>query len=492
VAIKTHFIPPPTVQKQTMTDVTPPATADGPRIPIHPLTPSAWPAFAEAQATATRAAAALASFGAKAGELVLVPTPEGAVERVLFGLGDAPPTAMAWRSLAARLPAGDYAIAPPDDTPAAAPPRLEDIALAWALGTYRFDRYKQERGAPVARLLAPAQMDVARLNAVAAACALARDMVNTPANDMGPLEIETIARRLADAHGASLSVVTGDDLIGAGYPAVHAVGRAATAARAPRMIELSWAPADAADKPDRPRVVVVGKGVVFDSGGLDIKPSAGMRLMKKDMGGAAHALALGAMVMALNLPVRLTVLVPAVENAISGDAMRPGDVLASRKGLSIEVGNTDAEGRLILADALARAAELEPDLTIDLATLTGAARVALGPQVIPFYTADDDLAAALAAAARAVEDPLWRMPLWEGYAASLDSDVADLKNDPDAWAQAGSITAALFLQRFAPKAGAWVHFDIFAWNPRGRPGWPSGAEAQAIRAILAVLEARYR
>jgi leucyl aminopeptidase len=238
-------------------------------------------------------------------------------------------------------------------------------------------------------------------------------------------------------------------------------------------------------------VAVVGKGVVFDSGGLDIKPSAGMRLMKKDMGGAAHALALGRMIMALELPVRLTALVPAVENAISGDAMRPGDVLASRKGLSIEVGNTDAEGRLILADALARAAELEPDLTIDLATLTGAARVALGPQVIPFYTSDDDLAAALAEASRAVEDPLWRMPLWEGYAASLDSDVADIKNDPDAWAQAGSVTAALFLQHFAPKTGVWAHFDIFAWNPRGRPGWPAGAEAQAIRAILAVLEARY-
>jgi leucyl aminopeptidase len=217
-----------------------------------------------------------------------------------------------------------------------------------------------------------------------------------------------------------------------------------------------------------------------------------MRLMKKDMGGAAHALALGQMVMALNLPVRLSVLVPAVENAISGDAMRPGDVLASRKGLTIEVGNTDAEGRLILADALTRAAELEPDLTIDLATLTGAARAALGPQVIPFYTPDDNLAVALAEASRRNEDPLWRMPLWEGYAGSLDSDIADLKNDPDAWAQAGSVTAALFLQRFAPQVGAWAHFDIFAWNPRSRPGWPTGAEAQSIRAILAVLEDRYK
>jgi leucyl aminopeptidase len=473
-----------------MVDVIVAATAEGPAIPVHPIATADWPAFAEAEGPATRAAAALAAFAGKAGELALVPTPEGAVERVLFGLGDTPPSAMAWRALSARLAAGDYQIVFPERPTPAPAARAEDIALAWALGAYRFDRYKQERAASRPRLLAPAGVDLGRVHALAAACALARDMVNTPANDMGPLQIETIAREIAEAHGATFSVVVGDDLIGAGYPAVHAVGRAATPARAPRMIELTWGEAG------RPKVAVVGKGVVFDTGGLDIKPSAGMRLMKKDMGGAAHALALGRMIMALNLPVRLSVLVPTVENAISGDAMRPGDVLASRKGLSIEVGNTDAEGRLILADALARAAELEPDLTIDLATLTGAARVALGPQVIPFYTADDTLADELAAASRAVEDPLWRMPLWEGYAASLDSDVADLKNDPDAWAQAGSVTAALFLQRFAPKktlnGGAWAHFDIFAWNPRSRPGWPAGAEVQAIRAILAVLEARYR
>jgi leucyl aminopeptidase len=472
------------VQKQTMTDVIVAAAADRPGIPVHPIAPSDWPSFAQSASQTTRAAAVLTSFVARAGELTLVPTADGAVERVLFGLGERADSAMSWRGLSARLSAGDYRIELPEGSAPLA--RAEDIALAWSLGTYRFDRYKQERAGPAPRLFAPAGVDLDRVHALAAACALARDMVNTPASDMGPLQIETIARELAEAHGASVEVVAGDDLIGAGYPAVHAVGRAATPARAPRMIELTWG------QPDRPRVAVVGKGVVFDTGGLDIKPSAGMRLMKKDMGGAAHALALGRMIMALGLPVRLSVLVPAVENAISGDAMRPGDVLASRKGLSIEVGNTDAEGRLILADALARAAELEPDLTIDLATLTGAARVALGPQVIPFYTADDDLAAALAAASREAEDPLWRMPLWDGYAASLDSDVADLKNDPDAWAQAGSVTAALFLQRFAPKAGAWAHFDIFAWNPRGRPGWPVGAEAQAIRAIFAVLEARYR
>jgi leucyl aminopeptidase len=250
------------------------------------------------------------------------------------------------------------------------------------------------------------------------------------------------------------------------------------------MIEIAWGRADA------PLIAIVGKGVVFDTGGLDIKPSPSMRLMKKDMGGAAHALALARMVMAFGLPVRLAVLVPAVENAISGDAMRPGDVIASRKGLSIEIGNTDAEGRLILADALARAAELNPVMTVDMATLTGAARVALGPQVIPFYTADDALAAELMEASLIVDDPLWRMPLWAGYAEAVHSDIADLKNDPDAWAQAGSVTAALFLQRFAPASG-WVHLDIFAWNPKGRPGHPVGAEIQAVRALFQLLQSRH-
>ena len=446
-------------------------------VTVHAVSSVEWPGFVERQSPTSRAAAALADFKGEAGGLVLVPTPEGRVERVIFGLGETD-GALPYRELAARLPPGIYRLGADEGW-------SERVALAWAQGAYRFGRYKSGRPAGVARLVAPAGADVSRVNALAGACALVRDMVNTPANDMGPLEIETVAREMAGAHGAAVSAIVGDDLLEAGYPAVHAVGRAAVPKRSPRMIELTWGDAD------RPLVAVVGKGVVFDTGGLDIKPSAGMRLMKKDMGGAAHALGLARMIMALRLPVRLVVLIPAVENAISGDAMRPGDILASRKGLTIEVGNTDAEGRLILADALARATELEPDLTIDLATLTGAARVALGPQVIPFYTADEDLAAALAAASRAVQDPLWRMPLWQGYAAALDSDVADIKNDPDGWAQAGSVTAALFLQRFAP-GGAWVHFDIFAWNPRARPGWPAGGEAQAIRAILAMLEARYR
>ncbi|HEY5106283.1 MAG TPA: leucyl aminopeptidase family protein [Caulobacteraceae bacterium] len=461
-----------------MSDILASADAAG-AIAIHAVASADWESL-RASSPRIGAAGKLAAFVGDEGQIALVPAEDGACEAVLFGLGIGDGGAMRWRSLAARLPPGTYRIEGELCQEQAA-----QIALAWALGAYRFDRYKQARGATSPHLAVPASVDISRVRSLAHACALTRDMINTPANDMGPLQVETVAREIAQLHGAQITVTTGNSLIEAGYPAVHAVGRAAVAERAPRMIELTWGDAGL------PLVAIIGKGVVFDSGGLDIKPSAGMRWMKKDMGGAAHALALARLVMAAKLPVRLCLLTPVVENAIAGDAMRPGDVLASRKGLSIEVGNTDAEGRLILADALARAAELSPDLTVDLATLTGAARVALGPEVVPFYTADDALADELAAAARRFEDPLWRMPLWKGYAASLDSDVAEIKNDSDAWAQAGSITAALFLQRFAP-AGAWAHFDIFAWNPRTRPGWPQGAEVQAIRAIFAVLEARYR
>jgi leucyl aminopeptidase len=452
-------------------------TWDGPAVPIHALSEAGCAAALEADPFAA-ALARTADFKGKPGQTLLVPGPDGALAKVLFGAGDRP---MAFRSLPAKLPGGVYRIA---EAPEGAAP--EQIALAFALGSYRFDRYKPARGDKAAerpRLLA-AGCDVAEVRQVAHACALARDMVNTPANDMGPRQIETIAREIAEQHGAQITVIEGEGLLEANYPAVHAVGRAADPQRAPRFVEIQWGEAG------RPLVAIVGKGVVFDTGGLDIKPSAGMRLMKKDMGGAAHALALGRMVMAAKLPVRLAVLVPVVENAISGDAMRPGDVLASRKGLSIEVGNTDAEGRLILADALTRAAELEPALTIDLATLTGAARIALGPQLPPFFTDDDDLAARIEASARAEGDPVWRMPLWKPYADALDSEVAEIKNDPDGWAQAGSVTAALFLQRFAPK-GPWVHLDIFAWNPRNRPGFPVGGEAQAIRGLYRMIRERF-
>lgn len=452
-------------------------TWDGPTVPVHALSEAACAAALEADAFAG-ALAKTAEFKGKAGQVLLVPAADGSLTRVLLGAGEG---TGAFRALPAKLPSGVYRIADaPQDVSA------DQGALAFALGSYRFDRYKPAKGEKAAerpRLLAEG-CDVAEVRQVAHACALARDMINTPANDMGPRQIETIAREIAEQHAARITVIEGEGLLEANYPAVHAVGRAADPHRAPRFIEISWG------EVDRPLVCIIGKGVVFDTGGLDIKPSSGMRTMKKDMGGAAHALALARMVMAAGLPVRLAALLPVAENAISAESMRPGDVLASRKGLTIEVGNTDAEGRLILADALTRAAELEPDLTIDLATLTGAARVALGPQVVPFYTADEELAVAMQAAGEAVGDPLWRMPLWAAYGDAIDSDIADVKNDADAWAQAGSITAALFLQRFAPK-GAWVHLDIFAWNARGRPGWPTGGEAQAVRALLEVLKARY-
>ena len=418
-------------------------------------------------------------FEGKAGQLLVVPGADGEVAQVLVGSGPAFDP-MSLRGLSARLPGGLY--------------RLELTAqdaelatLAFLLGAYVFDRYKARPDRAPARLVAPDGVDVAEVSRIAAACALAREMVDTPAADMGPLQIETIAREIAESAGAAISVTTGDALLEENYHAVHAVGRAAAPHRAPRLIEIGWK----LDRTDLPLVALVGKGVVFDTGGLDLKPAAGMRNMKKDMGGSAHALSLGRLVMQADLPVRLVVIVAAVENAVSADAFRPGDILNSRKGLTIEIGNTDAEGRLILADALTRAGEHEPDLTLDFATLTGAARVALGPDLPPLYTDDEALAAGLLAAAGLVRDPLWRMPLWAGYRAALDTEIADLKNDSSAWAQAGSVTAALFLQKFAPTTGAWAHMDIFAWNPRARPGHPEGGEAQALRACYAMLKARY-
>jgi leucyl aminopeptidase len=449
-----------------------------PDVGILPVRQADWPELFSRLDEESRAAAVLASFRGESHQIALVPDRSGHLGRVLVGVGlGVEPGAALFRGLAGRLPPRAYRLE-------AVPPgaSADDIAIAFALGAYRFDRYKKAT-APAPRLAPPPGADADEIHRVTHALALARDMINSPANDLGPLQLETIAREIAQAHGARITVTSGDALIEAGYPAVHAVGRAAAPNRAPRMIEISWG--DAA----RPHLVLVGKGVVFDSGGLDIKPSVGMRQMKKDMGGAAHALALGRLVMAAGLPFRLTVLIPAVENAIGGDAMRPGDVLPSRKGLFIEVGNTDAEGRLILADALARAGELAPDLTLDLATLTGAARTALGPDVPPFYTDDEALAAEIAAASARTGDPVWRMPLWSGYEPAIDSDIADVTNEPDAWAQAGSVTAALFLRRFAPP-GPWAHFDVFAWNPRNRPGWPKGAEVQGVRALYALLRAR--
>ncbi len=418
-------------------------------------------------------------FKGKPGQVLIVPGADGAIDHVLMGAGKTFDP-MTTRALSGKLPTGLYRLE-------AEPEVARSAVLAFLLGRYAFDRYKPRTDVAEVRLVAPGGFDVEEADRIAAACALCREMVDTPAADMGPLQMETVAREIAGAHGATISVIVGDDLIEQNYPAIHAVGRAAAPHRAPRILEIGWN----LDRADRPLIALVGKGVAFDSGGLDIKSAAGMRNMKKDMGGAAHALALGRLVMQAGLDVRLVVLVAAVENAISADAFRPGDILSSRKGLTIEIGNTDAEGRLILADALARAAEHAPDLTLDFATLTGAARVALGPELPPLYTDDEALAADLLKASAEVSDPLWRMPLWPGYRAAIDSDLADVRNDSAGWAQGGSITAALFLQKFAPTTGAWAHLDVFAWNSRGRPGWPEGGEAQGLRAAYAMLKARY-
>ena len=419
-------------------------------------------------------------FKARLGQVLYLPEEDGSLGEVLFGWGDATARARGrfhLGELAARAPVGTYRLETAlDDADA------EEAALGWLLGHYRFDKYKSSTTPQeTADLLAPDGVDSVRLIRVVEGVFLTRDLINTPASDMGPAALEGTARKLAERHGAEISVIAGDDLLEQNFPMIHAVGRAA--AEAPRLIDLNWGAQDA------PKVTLVGKGVCFDTGGLNLKPGASMGLMKKDMGGAATVLGLAHMIMALGLPVRLRVLVPAVENSVSGPAMRPGDVLTSRSGLTVEINNTDAEGRLVLADALSLATEEEPDLLIDMATLTGAARVALGPEVVPFYSDDDDLAAELARAAQAVADPLWRMPLWPGYEREIEPKIADLDNAPGG-GMAGSITAALFLKRFAGE-GSWVHFDIYGWTPKARPGRPVGGECQAARAVLRVLEDRY-
>lgn len=357
-------------------------------------------------------------------------------------------------------------------------------ALGWLTAHYRFDRYRRDDAPTGARALLTS--DVARIAPtvqLAQAVALVRDLVNTPAADMGPSDLEAAVEKLATAFGAHVTTTRGDALE-QGYPMIHAVGKAADKGFAPRLIELHWGDAAA------PRIAIVGKGICFDSGGLDIKPSSGMRLMKKDMGGAAHALALAQLIMAARLPVRLHLLIPAAENAIAGNAFRPGDILASRKGLSVEIGNTDAEGRLVLGDALTRAGEEKPELIIDFATLTGAARVAVGPDLPALFANDDALANDMAAAGGAVDDPTWRLPLWDGYADMLKSDIADINNAGEG-GFAGAITAALFLKRFVPDDTPWLHLDTFAWRPTSKPGRPKGGEALGLRAVFRLLQHRY-
>jgi leucyl aminopeptidase len=446
-------------------------------VPVRFVTPAIWADIRGGLDAPARAFADAAGFEPRAGRHLLLPAPDGGLAGVLFGL-DAEDHPARDPFLAGRLPGllpkGTYRfVDPPGDG------RL--AALAFALGSYQFARYRKPDAKEV-RLEIPGGVDGEDLTRIIEGVFLARDLINTPANDMGPAELEAAARQLAEQHGAKIQSVVGDDLLAKNFPLVHAVGRAAKGA--PRLIDMTWGDEAA------PRVTLVGKGVCFDTGGLDIKPDSAMLLMKKDMGGAASVLALAHMIMGGGLKLRLRVVIPAVENAISGDAFRPRDVYRSRKGLSVEIGNTDAEGRLILADALALADEEAPELLVDMGTLTGAARVALGPDLPPFYTHDEELAAAILRHARAENDPLWRLPLWPAYDAMLDSKVADLGN-VGAGGFAGSIVCALFLNRFVAAAKSWLHLDIYAWTPSAKAGRPEGGECQAARAVYAYLAARY-
>lgn len=447
-----------------------------PAIPISVATCDDWPVLAATLPAPHHMFAQASAFSGKAGALVLLPDDDGAIRHVLFGLGENDIAADPFRvgSLPGLLPSGVYSFANIEHDARLA-------ALGFALGSYRFDRYRKKDDHGV-RLVLPAGIDSADVARIADAAWLARDLINTPANDMGPAELEQAARDVAARAGASFDCIEGDALLAQNFPLIHAVGMASP--RAPRLIDFSWG------DPAHPKVTLVGKGVCFDTGGLDLKPSSGMLIMKKDMGGAANVLALAAMVMDAQLKVRLRVLIPAVENAVAGNAFRPLDVFRSRKGLSVEIGNTDAEGRLVLADSLALADEDAPDLLIDLGTLTGAARVALGPDLPPFYTDDETLAQDVARCAAAEHDPLWRLPLWKPYRSWLDSKVADINNAPGG-AFAGSITCALFLQTFVSAAKSWLHVDIYGWTPSAKPGRPEGGECQAARALYRLLSERY-
>ena len=445
---------------------------------IHLVDKAGFGAWLKKQSPARRALIEAARFEGKTGfQYLVLPTGEGHEWDVVSTVANAAelsPWCIA--RLAEVLPEGTYRLADGDPGPA---------TLGWLLGQHRLNDYRSkvedQRGARI--LLTSEAAEIEPAVRLAEATALVRDLVDTPAADLGPAELETAARDLAKAHGAKVEVTSGDALE-QGFPMIAAVGQGAARERAPRLIELYWG------KDGAPRVAIVGKGVCFDSGGLDIKPASGMRLMKKDMGGAAHALALGRLIMAERLPVRLHLLIPAVENSVSAASYRPGDVLGSRKGIKVEIDNTDAEGRLILGDALAKAGEGDPELIIDFATLTGAARVALGPDLPALFANDDELAASLEGAAKAVTDPAWRMPLWDGYDEMLKSDLADLANAADS-PMAGAVTAALFLRRFVPEGTSWAHFDTFAWRPSAKPGRPKGGDAMGLRATFAMLKQRY-
>ncbi len=414
-------------------------------------------------------------FDGAAGQLALVPGEPGTVACAVYGQ-DMSNLIWSYAALAAKLPAGLYRLQGNLDEAEA-----DRASLGWGMASYRFDRYRSGKAkddAKAARLVWPTNARRARVEALLEGIFLTRDLINTPANDMGPAELAAAAQDLAVKHEATVAVIEGEDLLAKGYPAIHAVGKGS--ARAPRLIDLTWGSAG-------PLITLVGKGVCFDSGGLDLKPSSGMLLMKKDMGGAAHALGLASFIMAQGLPLRLRVLIPAVENSVSGTSYRPLDVIGTRKGLTIEVGNTDAEGRIVLADALAEACRDKPDAIFDFATLTGAARVALGPELPALFSNDDKLASAILEASEAEDDPLWRLPLHHAYRSQLDGKVADL-NNISSEPYAGAIIAGLFLECFVEEGIPWAHVDLMAWNSRARPGRPQGAEAMALRAAARCIE----
>ncbi len=435
-----------------------------------------WKSIREKLPAPARAFADASGFKPDAGRHLILPEAGGGITGCLFGLGkrgDKYADPLLAGRLATVLPEGDWKFAE-------APKDARLATLAFALGSYRFGKYRDDKKKQP-RLAVPSGVDAKDIARIAEGMALARDLVNTPANDLGPAELETAIRGLAKRHGAKASSIVGKDLLKKNFPLVYAVGQGSE--RAPRLVEFTWG------KPSHPKLTLVGKGVCFDTGGLDIKPDAAMLLMKKDMGGAAASLALAHMIMAAKLKVRLRVIVPAVENSISGIAFRPGDIFKSRKGITVEIGNTDAEGRLVLADALALADEEKPELIVDFATLTGAARVALGPEIPPAFTHDDALWNALAKHSANERDPLWRLPLWQPYMEMLNSKIADTNNVGGG--HAGAITAALFLSKFVEHAKSWLHLDIFAWNPKERPGRPEGGEAHSVRALFALLTERY-
>ncbi len=461
-----------------MTDVTALLQPDRgqPAIPLQMVDKQGLEAWLKAQPERVRQAVKAQGFRADGHQFAILPGEKADQWFAALGVEKAAePSLWSLSKAAELLPEGTYRVAGGGAGPA---------VLGWLLGQYRFDRYRKEPSSKGPRVLLteePARIEEAVQ--IAQATWLVRDLVNTPAGDLGPAELEQAARAVAVECGAGVTVTSGAEL-DRGYPMIAAVGRAAVKERAPRLIEIAWG------DPKNPRIAIVGKGVCFDSGGLDIKPSAGMRLMKKDMGGAAHALALAQLIMRRRLPVRLHLLIPAVENAVSGAAFRPGDVLRSRSGITVEVGNTDAEGRLILGDALTRAAEEVPELIIDFATLTGAARVALGPDLPALFANDEALAQGLLAAGTAVSDPLWRMPLWKHYEEMFASDIADIGNAAEG-GFAGAVTAALFLQKFVPEGTPWAHLDTFAWRASARPGRPKGGDALGLRAAWAHLSERF-